>query len=161
MENALPDRTTPAVAVVGARYDPVTVAGRIARIDADLRWLQRRLSGSVRTVGYRSDGTAISTTIPPASGSHRMLLIEQRARLLGELGHWRKVREWQIAAGRIQDHGPATISPGDSVKIRGRWHRVLGTYHRTLRIDGGGGRARAVAYRMVSDHAPGDEESVD
>ena len=152
MQTGSPQRTAALVAAVGARFSPVTVAGKIARIDADLRWVHRRLTGSTRTVGYLAGGRPSTVTIPPASGSYRTLLIGQRARLLGELRHWRRVREWQLAAGRIRDHGPATIAPGDSVKIRGRWHQVLRTHHRTVRIESAGGRTKAVAYRMIQDH---------
>lgn len=160
MENGSPEHIA-AVAVIGARYSPATVAGRVARIDADLRWVHRRLTGSTRTAGYFSDGRPAAITIPPASGSHRVVLLEQRTRLLGELRHWHRVREWQIAAGRVRNHGPATIFPGDSVKIRGRWHRVLRTHPRTLTVEGAGGSPKAVAYRMVQDHAPRSEESTE
>lgn len=161
MENGSAVRTAASVAVIGARYSPVTVAGRIARIDADLRWVHRRLTGSARTAGYLAGGAPVVITVPPATGAYRTVLIEQRARLLGDLRHWRRVREWQVAAGRVRDHGPATISPGDSVKIRGRWHRVLATHQRTLKIEADQGRPKAVAYRMIQDHAPSEEECTD
>lgn len=160
MDNRSPERATDSVAAVGNRYSPVTVAGRIARIDADLRWVHRRLRGSTRSAGYGPDGAPEIITVPPASGSYRMVLIEQRDRLLGELRHWRRVREWQIAAGRVREYGPATISPGDSVKIRGRWRRVVRTHNRTLKIERDDGRVKAVAYRMVQDHAPKDADGV-
>ncbi|WP_420122181.1 hypothetical protein [Nakamurella sp.] len=158
MERGSAVPTAASVAAIGARYNPVTVAGRIARIDDDLRWVHRRLIGSVRTVGHLAGGRPTVQTVPPASGSDRTRLIEQRARLLAELRHWRRIREWQIAAGRVRDHGPATISPGDSVRIRGRWHRVLGTNRRTLRIEGEGGTTRVVAYRLILDHTGRDED---
>lgn len=157
MERDSPAHTAASVAAVGARYNPVTVAGRIARIDDDLRWVHRRLTGSVRTVGHLADGRPTVRTVPPVSGSDRTRLIEQRARLLGELRHWRRIRDWQIAAGRVRDHGPATISPGDSVKVRGQWHRVLGTNRRTLRIESDGGTTKIVAYRLILDHTARDE----
>lgn len=149
------------VAAVGRRYSPVTVAGRIARVDADLRWVQRRLTGSVRTAGYSADGQPAAVVIPPARGPHRAFLVEQRRRLLGELRRWRQVREWQLSAGLARDHGPATIAPGDSVRIRGRWHSVLRTAHRTLTVVVDDGSTKAVAYRMVQDHAPRAAEHVD
>jgi len=147
-------RSDGTVAAAGVRYSPVTVAGRIARIEDDLRWVHRRLTGADRTV-FGSDGTPSVITVPPARGPYRALLIEQRSRLLGRLRHWRRVREWQIAAGRVREHGPATITPGDAVRVRGRWHRVVRTRLRTVMIERDGGPPKAVAYRMIQDHSQG------
>lgn len=129
-------RADTAAAATGARHDPITVANRIRDLTARQRQLQHRIDGHTRTIAVLPDGTRHTETTPPARGDGRGGLDDELARLTDQLTYWQQIRADQIAAGAATDHGPDTINPGDLVRIRGQWYRVLRINRATVRIEG-------------------------
>lgn len=96
-------RSDVAAASTGARHNPVTVANRIAKFEADLRRWQRSLAKAQPGGGYEQQCR------------------EQIAQLETDIAYWKAVRAQQIADGVATNYSRDTVKKGDLVKIRGSW----------------------------------------
>lgn len=141
-------RAQVAAHATGARYSPITVANRIQGLQADLRGIDRRLTGHTRTISVDAAGRRAVETTPAAAGPDRERLLARKAELTDQLAYWESIRAEQIEAGAALDLSPATVSRGDSVRVNGRWYEVvrvnaksvtvpscLGTWTDTVRYD--------------------------
>lgn len=122
-------RYAAAAAGTGARYSPVTVANRLERLAANIRDAERRLAGYSHTFagGYVE-------TYPPATGAHRERLLAELNRAGDQHAYWSTVRAEQVAAGTVTDHSRETVHPGDQVRIRNRWVRVVRANRTTVSV---------------------------
>lgn len=123
------------------RHDPVTVANRIERLAADVRRLERTLTG-------------LDAHDVPADDAHRQRVQDQLAIDRADLDHWRAVRADQVARGQATDYGRHSVAPGDLVKIRGHWHTVARANHKTVALDTGHSWAAKAPWHEVQDHRP-------
>lgn len=107
------------------RESPQVVAGRVERLAAERRRVQRALDGHTRT-RRRADGTVWRVeTSEPAAGTARDRLLVRAAHLDEQIGHWTGVREAYRAAGRIDAVDWDQVRrPGDLLEYRGRWEVV-------------------------------------
>jgi len=147
-----------------ARYHPVTVANRIQRLTADRDRATRLLNGHTRTIGVLPNGTRITDTTTPATGTHRDRLTTRLAELTDQLTYWETIRDQQITTGATPGHSQATINPGDTVRIRGRWYQVIRVNKKTVTVPSTLGPWTDTApYHEITDHQPaattGDPET--
>ena len=135
-----------AAATTGARYSVQTVANRIGKIEAEIRRIDRAITGHTRPI----DGI----TIPAATGHHLHTLHTERDAALDQLSYWQQVRADQIATGKTSDYGPRTITPGDAVKISGHWYEVVRANPRTVTVTGlyTDGHTGTAPYAAIRDH---------
>jgi len=124
-----------AATTTAARHNPVTVANRIATLEAIERSAARALShASSPEVADRLEAKA--------------------AHLAEQLTYWRRVRGEQIATGHATDYGPGTVRPGDAVKIRGQWRRVARSNTKSVSVETGYSWTDRAPWHEVQDHRP-------
>ena len=126
------DRAHAASAYAARRNNPVTVANRIARLEADARRLTRRIDGHTRTVYTTTAGEKVTETTSPASGQYAEKLWTRRAEIAAEIAYWQGIRDAQIERGEATSYSRETIQTGDRVKIRGRWDTVVRANAKTV-----------------------------
>ena len=138
-----------------ARYHPVTVANRIQRLTADRDRDTRLLNGHTRTIAVLPNGTRITDTTTPATGTHRDRLTTRLAELTDQLTYWETIRDQQITSGATPGHSQTTINPGDTVRIRGRWYQVIRVNKKTVTVPSTLGPWTDTApYHEITDHQP-------
>lgn len=148
-------RAETASAATGARYAPVTVANRIARLEAEARKIDRHLNGYTA-----QPGTPYAEEVPPAAGAAGERFTAEAERLADELDYWRAVRAEQIEAGAVVEYSRETISPGDYVKAgrSGSWWRVKRTNPKTVTLESGPCSIKA-PYPSITGHKAIDNGS--
>ena len=144
-------RATAAAHATDARYNPVTVANRIARLEADARRITRQIDGHARTVSITAAGEKVTETMPPATGQHAEKLWTRREELDAQLAYWHGIRDTQTATGEATSHSRETISAGDAVKISGHWYRVTRANAKTVTVTTEYGTQKA-PYARLQDH---------
>ena len=142
-------RAETATHTTGARYNPITVANRIDKLEADARALQRHLDGYRHPV----NGQAVGDTAAPAAGGRREQLTDQLAQIHDQLAYWRQVRADQVATGEATHHSSSTINPGDLVEVSRRWFRVIRANPRTVSVATNTGR-HTTPYSHITNHQP-------
>ncbi|MFB7800858.1 DUF3560 domain-containing protein [Isoptericola sp. NPDC056134] len=140
-------RATEAAATTAARYNPVTVANRIDKLEADRRKFERRRDG------YTSGHGVYAMTHAPATGAGREQLEELIAETDDALTYWRGVRADQQANGTATNYGPHNVAKGDAVQVRGTWYRVLRANPKSVTVEGYFGPDRT-PWQEVADHRP-------
>lgn len=146
-----------AVAAVGtdARYHPVTVANRITRLTAERNRITRDLDGHTRTIAVLPDGTRHTDTAALATGTHPDRLTARLAEITDQLTYWEAVRDQQVTTGATPGHSQATINPGDTVRIRGRWYQVIRASKKTVTVPSTlGSWTDTAPYHEITDHRP-------
>jgi Domain of unknown function (DUF3560) len=131
------------------REDPLTVARRIERLDAQLRDVRRKLDGTSRNgmlYGERADG------------AYRTQLQVEAIHLADQVAHWRQVHAEQVAAGAVREWSAADFQPGDRVRVRGAWRRVVRVNRTTISVETGYSWTDRVPFREVADHQRPDEQ---
>lgn len=143
-------RADTASAATGARYAPVTVANRIARLEAEARKVDRHLNGYTA-----QPGTPYAQEVPPAAGAARERFTVEGDRLVDELDYWRAVRAEQIETGAVVEYSGETISAGDYVKAgnSGSWWKVKRVNPKTVTLESRGCSIKA-AYPTLTGHKP-------
>ncbi len=115
------------------RYDPVTVANRIDKLEADLRRIDRKLAGYERWVGLYTPGVKPRLETVKPEGEYLERLTTYRAETLAQLEYWRSVRETQKAEG-VRSFGPGDVAKGDLVRDRYGWHEVVRVNRKTVSV---------------------------
>ncbi|TYQ09078.1 UNVERIFIED_ORG: uncharacterized protein DUF3560 [Gordonia westfalica J30] len=117
------------------RYNPVTVANRIGKLEAEQRADQRALDGHTRTLFTDSRGVKHVETTTAATGDHRERIIARMAERADQITYWHTIRAAQIADGQASDYSPDTITAGDLVKLRHHgWVPVLRVNKKTVSV---------------------------
>lgn len=130
-----------AAAAKDVRNNPVTVARRIERLQAQIRSEERALLHSVA----RGDD--------PES-LHRLGLHDRLAIARADLEHWESVRLAQVEAGVVCSYGPETVRPGDLVLIRGRWRQVVRSNVKTVTVSTAYSWTDRAPWHEVVEHKP-------
>ena len=125
-----------AAATTGARYSPVTVANRIERLGAELRTAQR------------SHDHAAQNDQPDALDRLADVITD----LADQLGYWQNVRNEQITAGTATNYGPDAVRPGDLVRIRGTWRKVVRANRKTVAVETGYSWTDTTPYPEIQAH---------
>lgn len=138
---------TTATATTGARYSPVTVGNRIETLAAELRRLERRLTGPVLDpdTGYRS-----ATEQEKAARARRLEPVIAETR--DKLAYWEGVRAEQVATGVATDYGRHNVAKGDGVKIGGYWRRVARANAKTVSVETDYSWTDRAPWHSVTDH---------
>jgi len=129
-----------AAATAGRRTDrrtnPVTVANRLDRLQADARRLRRALEQDAHD---HPEWAQRATT--------------ELARLDSDSAYWQAVRAEQVATGQATSYGPTSVHRGDQVKIRGRWYTVVRANKRTVTVPSPiGNWTDTTPWHEVQDH---------
>lgn len=142
-DSAKADRAAAASARAHAtgRNAPTTVARRIARLEASQRQLSARLAQS---------GTYASTV--PLTPEYRARLERELDDVRAQLQHWQSVRDEQLATGQAHAFGPADITAGDLVLIRGTWRTVARVNTKSVSVQTGHSWTDRVPWHEVRDH---------
>jgi hypothetical protein len=142
------------------RHNPVTVANRIEKLEADQRRDERARDGHTRTVAILADGQKMTESSSAASGRRRELLDARIAQRADEIAHWTQVRAAQIASGQAGNYSPETIATGDRVRSRhGDWCTVLRVNKKTVSVEtpapyGGRMIRGTLPYQHLTGHRP-------
>ncbi|MEA5456928.1 DUF3560 domain-containing protein [Sinomonas sp. JGH33] len=140
-------RAATAARTTGARYSVQTVANRIEKLGADIRRLERQIVDDTYDPerGYR-----------PATEEEKARRARSAAPRLGELrdqlAYWEGVRAEHIATGKATNHSRETIKPGDAVRIRGHWRRVVRANAKTVSVETGYSWTDKAPYHEITDH---------
>lgn len=124
-------RASAAARTTRARYNPVTVANRIAKLEAALRDTERRLAA--------------------ATGDYLARLTAIRAQESDQLAYWQQVRADQIEAGTATNFSRNTVQPGDAVMVRGQWRRVVRANLKTVSVETGYTWTDSVPYAEIRE----------
>ncbi len=135
------------------RENPVTVANRIQKLEADIRRFERAMTPCPRS-GRRMKPEAEGRTITcsecytdhtvgadllfpthgAATGAYLVQLEANLAHAQEQLRYWQTVREQQIAAGVATNYGPETVKKGDFVFWFREWRPVLRVNPKTATV---------------------------
>lgn len=141
------------------REDPQVVAGRLERLQAQRRRIQRDLDGSTRT-RRRADGSVRRVEQhPPATGPSRERLLVEVAHLDEQIRHWTGVHETHRAAGRIGTVDWDQVHPGDLLEYRGRWEVVRRVNRTTVTVVVDPGWKDKITKRGVTAHRPASTQA--
>ena len=130
-----------------SRYNPVTVANRVAKLAADIRDRTRRIDG----YSHKFSDTYTEHT-PGATDAYRERLLAELEELNDKHDYWEAVRAEQIATGKAAGHTRETIKKGDQVKIRGQWREVLRANAKTVSVTTDYSWASTAPYAEIKDH---------
>lgn len=127
---------------------PVTIGNRIERTEAEIRKLQRYITGS---------GPEVYGQHVPATGAYLARLERQKAEALDQLAHDRA----KLAALDVVTYSRDNVKPGDFVKVRGAWYPVVRANAKTVSVPNACMPADVVhtdttPWREVQDHQPRD-----
>jgi hypothetical protein len=139
-----------AAVTTGARYNPVTVGNRIDKLRADIRKMERQLTGPV----YDYEAGEYRHATEAEQARRRARLDPQIAEARDSLNFWEQVRAQQIADGVASDYGRHNVAKGDQVKIRGRWLTVARVNAKTVSVQTEHGWTDRAPWHEVSDHRP-------
>lgn len=132
-----------------ARHNPVTVANRIRRLEADRRRFQRSLDGHRRTLDARA---GVVEEVPAAAGPARDRLVLQLQDVTEQLAYWTGVQEEQQSSGAAPSYGPAVVSAGDAVLVRGQWRHVVRANPKSVTLQTGYSWTDRVPWHEVTAH---------
>jgi hypothetical protein len=122
-------RADTATHTTDARYRPVTVANRIQTLAAEIRRVERCITGDTydSEIGYR-----------PATDEEKAERTRRFTAPLDELrekhAYWTAVRLAQVENGKAANFSKDTIRKGDQVRIRGHWRVVVRAITRTVSV---------------------------
>lgn len=133
-----------------ARHNPVTVANRIQKLEAEVRKIERTIAGRTEMRGTEESGYRL-TLIKP-EGERRERLQARHAGRTADLEFWRNVRDEQIAEGKATNYGPQTVAKGDAVKIRDHWHRVVRANAKSVTVETEYSWTDRAPWHEVQDH---------
>lgn len=132
-----------AAAANDRRNNPVTVANRIAKLEADVRRARRALDA---LDGRRTDENADRWD---ALHTRRTLVLKRDT---DALEYWQAVRAAQIEAGTAGNYSRETITPGDLVRDRwDSWHKVVKANAKSVTVEGPFG-THTLDYHKLTDH---------
>jgi len=124
------------------RYSVVTVANRIAKIETEIRRINRVIAGTdnVLKAAFSEAGAALAAEktghgaghFRPAYGARLERYTAGLADQTDQLAYWTGVRAEQIASGQATDFSKANVHKGDAVLIRGGWRRVVRANAKTV-----------------------------
>ena len=128
-------RAKTAAGATSRRYDPATVANRIDKIAAEIRKINRILTGERRYKGQAAgswfDESAWETIKP--TGDYLARLEALKAEQEDQLTYWQQIRDDQKANG-IRSYGPQDIHKGDYVLQRDSWYEVVRVNRKTVTV---------------------------
>lgn len=128
-------RADAAAETTHARYAPVSVARRIAKLTAELRSHERTRDGYTRTLFTNSQtGEKYVEPHDPAQGAHRDRVLEEIGRVTDELSYWEGVRAQHIADGKVTTFSREVVTKGDHVYYVGKWNEVVRVNAKTVAI---------------------------
>lgn len=148
-------RAEVAATSTSAAYHPVTVTNRIRTLTAEQGKITRSLNGHTRTITVTPDGTRHVETTRPAAGAYRDKLTDRLTVVTDQLTYWQGIRDQQITDGTATGYSPASITKGDTVRIRGRWHEVIRVNKKTVTVRSTlGSWTDTAPYHEITDHHP-------
>lgn len=151
----------PSAGVLRRHYEEVTRLTedgiRVGQAASELREAAAAAEAGVRV---RSAPVTVANRIARLEAEHRNATGADVQRLAGELAHWQQVRAGQVATGRALGLSRDQVSPGDRVRLRGRWYTVTRVNRTTVSVAGQPGRAAKVPYPSIDEHQPAIEGSV-
>lgn len=112
------ERARSSAARAAMQTDPRAAARRLARSEAELRKVERRINGT---------GKQIHGEDTPASGDYRTRLEARARELRDEIAHDRSIAGELVAEGSAAKFGKHNVKPGDVVKVGGRGYVVHST----------------------------------
>ncbi|PRZ34798.1 uncharacterized protein DUF3560 [Antricoccus suffuscus] len=117
------------------RYNPVTVAHRIERLEADARKIDRALNGHTRTLwADPTTGQRQVETTHPAAGDHRDRLTARLEHLRDQIAYWQGIRTAQVENGQTAGYTKNDVQAGQWVQIRRQWREVVRANPKTVSV---------------------------
>ncbi|SER19848.1 DUF3560 domain-containing protein [Actinokineospora terrae] len=114
------------------RHNPVTVANRIDRFEAEGRGLLRTIK---RDDAARKlpEEARIRLGLRLLSDDYREDIAELYAHNQGQIAYWTEFRQAQLSTGEAVDYSQE-VKPGDFVRVRGQWHYVVRANKKTVSV---------------------------
>ncbi|ASR39991.1 hypothetical protein BAY61_32440 (plasmid) [Prauserella marina] len=112
---------------MGARHNPVTVANRIEKQEADRRRFQRELNGEPAWITETDEhGQPRHRRGIRYPGEERAVYLRREiATLTEQIDYWKGVYAQLQAEGKASTLGPDQVAKGDWVSCNGMWMRVV------------------------------------
>lgn len=111
------------------RYRPVTVANRIETLGAEIRKMERQITGPV------FDHTSGIREATPDEHARRLArltpYIEEKR---DQVAYWEGVRAAQVETGKATGYSRESVQKGDRVKVRGHWYAVVRVNAKTVSV---------------------------
>lgn len=126
-----------------------SVGRRVARLEAELRKVERQLEGYTRVIGGYKEVHAAAT----GEWAERLQL--QRTDLQAQLTYWIRVRDELAATGPT--YSSKTIKRGDYVRISGVWRKVARVNRKSVTVETGYSWTDRAPYHNVTDHRPAED----
>lgn len=135
-----------------ARYAPIAVTRRVARLEAELRRLERARDGYKRTLFTNGQtGQKCVEEHGAATGEYRVRLLAKIDHTADTLAYWQGVAATQIATGEAPVYTPDVMVSGDQVRYAEHWHSVVRVNGKSVTITSivGGSWTDRVAYGEI------------
>jgi hypothetical protein len=136
------------------RENPMLVARRVEKLEADQRGVQRNLDGYTRNFRNGRGEIVSSDVTKPATGEWRERQLLIAADLDTQIAYWRAFLEQAKADGQYNPVDVAAIRPGDAIKAHGRWERVVKVNKATITVAVAPGWANKVKINEITEHRP-------
>jgi hypothetical protein len=136
------------------RENPMLVARRVEKLEADRRGVQRNLDGYTRNFRNGRGEIVSSDVTKPATGEWRERQLLVAADLDTQIAYWRAFLEQAKADGQYNPVDVAAIRPGDAIKAHGRWERVVKVNKATITVAVAPGWANKVKINEITEHRP-------
>ena len=134
------------------RENPMLVARRVEKLEADRRGVQRNLDGYTRNFRNGRGEIVSSDVTKPATGEWRERQLLIAADLDTQIAYWRAFLEQAKADGQYNPVDVAAIRPGDAIKAHGRWERVVKVNKTTITVAVAPGWANKVKINEITEH---------
>jgi hypothetical protein len=131
---------------------PQLIARRIKRHTAEEARIQRSLTGYQRRFRSR-DGYQVEDH-PAATGVHREQLLAELQHVRAALAADEQALADLAADGTWRPIDPATIKPGDAIRARGRWEKVVRVNRTTVSVATGYDWTDRVPFTEITRHRP-------
>lgn len=130
---------------------------RIRELEAELRRIDRNLTGRVRTLTITSDGQRHVEVTTAAGDEYAVTLTARKERAQADLDHWTACYAAHVAAGTA--YTPQwcrdNIKPGDAVQVSGTWARVTKLNKTSVTLDTPRGYTTRIArFDQLTAHHP-------
>ncbi len=129
-------RADAATHTTAARYNPATVGNRIAKLEADLRAIDRKPTAPRWYSATATEPEQYRAPRPDEAERIRTAYAARRAELADQLAYWQQIRADQIEAGQASDYSPQTVRPGDIVRTEfSGWRRVVRASAKSVTVE--------------------------
>jgi hypothetical protein len=133
-------RAQAATHTTSARHSRTTVYNRIKTLEADLRGVERDITGTTRHADKPR----------PATGGYLARLQARAAQLADQIAYWRDYADTHHPVA----YGKHNVAKGDRVRVGGEWREVVRVNDKTVSVTTGYSWTDTVPWHRITGHEP-------